>query len=58
MLFFVYLDKILYNIIGVKMNGIILIDKPSGITSYDVIRRLKTIIKGHKIGHGNAWPTC
>ncbi len=51
MLFFVYLDKILYNIIGVKMNGIILIDKPSGITSYDVIRRLKTKIKGHKIGH-------
>lgn len=33
------------------MNGIILIDKPSNITSYDVIRKLKSKIKGHKIGH-------
>ncbi|MGI6770818.1 MAG: tRNA pseudouridine(55) synthase TruB [Acholeplasmataceae bacterium] len=33
------------------MNGILLIDKPSGITSYDVIRKLKKKIKGVKIGH-------
>lgn len=33
------------------MNGIILIDKPVGITSYDVIRQLKRQIKGFKIGH-------
>lgn len=33
------------------MNGILLIDKPSGITSYDVLRQLKKTIKGVKIGH-------
>ncbi|MFC1767807.1 tRNA pseudouridine(55) synthase TruB [Candidatus Margulisiibacteriota bacterium] len=33
------------------MNGILIVDKPSGITSYDVIRRLKKIIKPEKIGH-------
>ncbi|MGI6782187.1 MAG: tRNA pseudouridine(55) synthase TruB [Acholeplasmataceae bacterium] len=33
------------------MNGILLIDKPSGITSYDAIRQLKKKIKGVKIGH-------
>jgi tRNA pseudouridine55 synthase len=33
------------------MNGILLIDKPSGITSYDVIIELKKKIKGVKIGH-------
>ena len=33
------------------MNGFLNINKPSGITSYDVIRRLKPIIPGIKIGH-------
>lgn len=34
------------------INGIVQIDKEKGITSYDVIRRLKTILdKGQKIGH-------
>jgi tRNA pseudouridine55 synthase len=32
-------------------NGILLIDKPEGITSYDVIRKLKKIFKTRKIGH-------
>ncbi len=32
-------------------NGILLIDKPKGITSYDVIRKLKKIFKTTKIGH-------
>ena len=34
------------------MDGILLIDKPEGITSYDVIRRLKPLFeKKQKIGH-------
>ncbi|HRY74608.1 MAG TPA: tRNA pseudouridine synthase B, partial [Candidatus Dojkabacteria bacterium] len=34
------------------MDGILLIDKEKGITSYDVIRKLKRILpKGQKIGH-------
>lgn len=34
------------------MNGILLVDKEQGITSYDVIRRLKPLCpKGQKIGH-------
>ncbi|MGI6548862.1 MAG: tRNA pseudouridine(55) synthase TruB [Syntrophomonadales bacterium] len=33
------------------MNGFINIDKPSGITSYDVIRRLKPFLPRVKLGH-------
>ena len=32
-------------------NGILLIDKPANITSYDVVRKLKKIFKTPKIGH-------
>ncbi|PJE74063.1 MAG: tRNA pseudouridine(55) synthase TruB [Candidatus Taylorbacteria bacterium CG10_big_fil_rev_8_21_14_0_10_41_48] len=32
-------------------DGIILIDKPSGITSFDVIRKLRRVIGVRKIGH-------
>lgn len=34
-----------------ESNEIILIDKPGGITSYDVIRTLKRAFPGEKIGH-------
>ncbi|MFC1855111.1 tRNA pseudouridine(55) synthase TruB [Thermodesulfobacteriota bacterium] len=34
------------------MDGIVLLNKPAGITSYDVIRRLKKIFNTKKIGHG------
>lgn len=33
------------------MDGIIVIDKPKGITSFDVIRKLRKILKFKKIGH-------
>ncbi|MBQ3437837.1 MAG: tRNA pseudouridine(55) synthase TruB [Fusobacterium sp.] len=33
------------------MDGIIIIDKPKGITSFDVIRKLRKILKFKKIGH-------
>ena len=33
------------------MNGILLIDKDQGCTSYDVIRKIKQLFKGEKIGH-------
>jgi tRNA pseudouridine55 synthase len=33
------------------MNGIIIVDKPAGITSFDVVRRLKRITGERKIGH-------
>lgn len=33
------------------MDGIILIDKPKGISSFDVIRKLRKILKEKKIGH-------
>jgi len=33
------------------MNGILLIDKDAGCTSYDVIREIKRLFKGEKIGH-------
>lgn len=33
------------------MNDVILIDKPKGITSFDVIRKLRGIYPEHKLGH-------
>ena len=33
------------------MDGIILINKETGLTSYDVVRRLKKQLKTSKIGH-------
>ena len=33
------------------MKGIIVVNKPKGITSFDVIRKLKKILKTKKIGH-------
>ena len=37
---------------GISMNGFLLVNKPEGITSYDVIRKLKTFLpKKTKIGH-------
>lgn len=32
-------------------HGVLLIDKPAGITSFDVIRRLRRVLKTRKIGH-------
>ncbi len=34
------------------MDGIIIIDKPGGITSFQVVRRVKNILKAAKVGHG------
>lgn len=33
------------------MEGIVIIDKPTGITSFDVIRKLRRILKERRIGH-------
>ncbi len=33
------------------MNGILIIDKPEGLTSHDVVSRLRRILKTKKIGH-------
>ena len=34
------------------MNGYIIVDKPEGMTSFDVIRRLRKCLQTKKIGHG------
>lgn len=33
------------------MNGILIIDKPPGITSHDVVARVRSILKTKKVGH-------
>src|SRR5208337_1085243 len=33
-----------------RLNGIVVIDKPGGIASYDVVRRLKGLVSGVKVG--------
>jgi tRNA pseudouridine55 synthase len=34
------------------MDGILVVDKPSGITSYQVVRKVKKLIGAAKVGHG------
>src|SRR5690606_706517 len=34
-----------------EFNGILLIDKPSGITSHDVVDRVRRTLKMKKVGH-------
>lgn len=34
------------------MDGILIVDKPRGITSYQVVKKVKKILKTEKIGHG------
>src|SRR4030095_6899532 len=33
------------------MNGILVIDKPAGITSHDVVSRVRRILKTKRVGH-------
>jgi tRNA pseudouridine55 synthase len=33
------------------LNGLLLVDKPAGITSFDIIRQLRRVLGVHKIGH-------
>lgn len=33
------------------MNGIFIIDKPGGMTSHDVVNRVRTMVRGSKVGH-------
>ena len=37
---------------GIKMNGIVIIDKPQGWTSQDVTARLRRVFNTRRIGHG------
>ncbi len=39
------------------MNGIILIDKPRGITSQQAVTKVKKILKVAKAGHGGTLET-
>ena len=34
------------------MQGILIVDKPAGFTSFDVVAKLRGICKTRKIGHG------
>lgn len=53
LLFFIIIRKNVrnLNLYSKIMDGILLIDKDAGCTSYDVIRRIKRLFKGEKIGH-------
>ncbi|HYR54570.1 MAG TPA: tRNA pseudouridine(55) synthase TruB, partial [Myxococcaceae bacterium] len=33
------------------MNGILVIDKPAGPTSFDVVQRVRLMLKAEKAGH-------
>ncbi len=35
----------------IKISGILLIDKPKGFSSFDVVRRVKKVFPGNKVGH-------
>ena len=41
------------------MNGVLNIDKPAGMTSHDVVARVRRVAKLKRVGHaGNAGPGC
>ena len=33
------------------MNGVIIVDKPAGLTSHDVVNRMRRILRERSIGH-------
>jgi tRNA pseudouridine55 synthase len=33
------------------MHGVLIIDKPQGITSHDVVRRIRRVLKTRRVGH-------
>ena len=33
------------------MNGLLVIDKPAGITSHDVVSRIRRVLKTKRVGH-------
>ncbi|CAD7782954.1 MAG: tRNA pseudouridine synthase B [Candidatus Methanoperedenaceae archaeon GB37] len=35
-----------------EISGIFVIDKPGGITSFEIVRRIKTWLNLKKVGHG------
>ncbi len=43
--------RALLGIISSRMNGVILLNKPAGITSFDAVARCRRILKEKKIGH-------
>ena len=43
-------DSIIYSV-NVLMNGVIIVDKPSGWTSHDVVNRLRRILQQRSVGH-------
>ena len=43
----------MYNSLGkALMDGIVIVDKPGGITSYQVVAKVKKVLKTTKVGHG------
>src|SRR5246500_3707500 len=36
---------------SISMNGVLIIDKPSGLTSHDVVNRVRRILQQRSIGH-------
>src|SRR5712691_9509723 len=36
---------------SILMNGVLIIDKPSGLTSHDVVNRVRRILKQKAVGH-------
>src|SRR5579871_3999942 len=35
----------------ISMNGVVIIDKPAGLTSHDVVNRVRRILRERSVGH-------
>jgi tRNA pseudouridine55 synthase len=44
-------DYQITNLINSAMNGVLIVDKPSGMTSHDVVARVRRILKQRAVGH-------
>src|ERR1700758_1174296 len=45
------ITKLQTNRLQIPMNGVIVIDKPSGLTSHDVVNRVRRILGQRSVGH-------
>jgi tRNA pseudouridine55 synthase len=39
-------------VVGVNVDGLIVVDKPAGMTSHDVVARVRRLAKTRRVGHG------
>ena len=45
-------NEVTHKLNGMEIDGLIVVDKPAGITSHDVVARIRRLAKTRRVGHG------